>query len=119
MRQIGVYPVAEGDLLLHPDRVRRADAGSRGDAAQSLQILLLRHDLLKAGAGVAGAQLLAELLELLEAQSALLLGSSFVVVLLDHAADLVARHLEAALVQRVAQLRQVDEAIAVLVDLSA
>lgn len=115
--EVGVDPVAEGELLLEAHRVGGADAGGRRDAAQRLQVLLLRYHLLEARARVAGAQLLAQLLELLEAQPAALLRPPLVVVLLDHPAHLVARHLEAALVQRVPQLSQVDEAVAILIDL--
>lgn len=115
--QIRVYPVAERKLFLVPYRVGRTFAGRSRRTAQPLEVLLFRNNLLEGRARLAGFQFLTQLLELLEAQPSLLLWPALVVVLLDHPAHFVTRHLEAALVQSVAQLRQVDEPIAVLVDL--
>ena len=54
----------------------------------------------------------------LSRQSALVLRPLFVVVLLDHLTDLVARHFEATDVQGASQLCEVDEAVTILVDLT-
>lgn len=118
VRQVGVNPVAKRQLLLEPDGMRGALAGRLGDSAQSLEILLLRDHLLKRGAQFVGFQFFAELLELFERETTFVLQPLLIVVFLYHLAHLVSGHLEAAHVQRVSQLGDVDEAISVCVDLS-
>lgn len=118
MRQIRVYPVAEGELFLQSNRVRGPLARRLRNPSQRLQILLLRDHLFERGSQFVRLQLLAKFLELLERQSPLVLRPLFVVVLLDHLPHLIPGHLEAADVQRASQLREVDETVPILVDLT-
>lgn len=118
MRQIRVYPVAEGELFLQSDRMRGPLARRFRDPSQRFQILLFRDHLLERGSQFVRLQLLAKFLELLERQSTLVLRPLFVVVLLDHLPHLVSGHLEAADVQRASQLRKVDETVPILVNLT-
>lgn len=118
VRQIRVYPVAEGELFLQSNRMRGPLAWRFRNPSQRFQILLFRDHLLKRGSQFVRLQLFAKFLELLERQSTLVLRPLFVVVLLDHLPHLVSGHLEAADVQGASQLRKIDETVPILVDLT-
>lgn len=116
--QIRVDPIAKSELFLQPNGMGRTLARSLRDSTQSLEILLLRHDMLESGTEFVSLELLAEFLELVERQSTLVLQPLLVVIFLDHLSHLVSWHFEAANVQRVSQFRKVDETVTIFVDLS-
>jgi len=113
VRQIGVDPITERQLFLKPDRVRGSLAGCLGYSTQSLEILLLRNDVLERGTQFVGLQLLAQFLKFVERETTLVFQSLFIIVLLDHLTYFVAGHLEAANVQCIPQLGDINEAISV------